>query len=558
VEDRDCRHDWYCFGSACLPRFPCDDAADCPFEMQCTNRLCQDPGGCVVQADWADGEVCFWGKCVVLPVQECEHDSDCPQDSICEFGGCVGLPECQVDDDCPAGQRCIGEMCKPYARCDESADPAGCPRGYRCQDGSCIFQAQCESDQDCITLFSCHNGKCTYSGTCQTEADCPFGFACESGACVDQQWCDQETACPDGMQCSANRCGPARECMVADDCDPGSFCSLAAGECRVIPTCPGPDPCQAEPDGPGPYPVGVLTLTFTDAERQRELVTEIWYPASEEARDMPTDKVEMGPGLWVIDSGAHRDAKVRAEAGPCPLIVYSHGGRGWRTQFVSYTVRMASHGYVVMAPNHAGDTFLDPTETDPIQLTTDRVTDVDFMIDQALIINAEAGGPLEGMLDTEHVGATGLCYGGVTALLAAFYVERLTVTAPHAPSGVHHADPEHFQQVTIPVMLFGSELDPDPTPETLLYAFSELGGTSYMAEFLRAGHIHLSDICFWDPFTLEACGPQFTPQRVATEIAMFYNLAFFNRYLKQDTSMDTYLSLEFSARIPEILYWPVR
>ena len=65
-------------------------------------------------------------------------------------------------------------------------------------------------------------------------------------------------------------------------------------------------------------------------------------------------------------------------------------------------------------------------------------------------------------------------------------------------------------------------------------------------------------ICAWDPFTLEACGPQFLPQRVAQEIAMFYNLAFFNRYLKDDASMDSYLAFEFASRVPEILYWPIR
>jgi len=355
-----------------------------------------------------------------------------------------------------------------------------------------------------------------------------------------------------------NRCGPEKGCASDEECSAGEFCSLVTGECRLVPECPGPEPCQAEPDGPGPYPVGVITRTFTDEERTRELVTEVWYPAVDEARDLPTEEVEMGAGLWPFDSGAHRDAEVRSAVGPYPLIVYSHGGRGIRTQFVSYAVRMASHGYVVMAPDHPGDTFLDPSETDPIQLTTDRVADVGFMILSADVLNTETGGPLEGVIDTEHAGAAGLCHGGVTVLLAAYYVDRLSAVSPHAPSGVELAEPEQFEQVSIPVMLFGSEMDPDPTPEELARAFSYLGGTTYLAEFLRAGHVHLSDICTWDPFNLEACGPHFVPQRIAKELAKFYNLAFFNRYLKDDLSMDPYLATDFAENIPEILYWPAQ
>src|SRR5262245_29258555 len=62
---------------------------------------------------------------------------------------------------------------------------------------------------------------------------------------------------------------------------------------------PSRTPKSAPPDplSPGPFPVGVTTAVLIDAKRTdnftkqpRTLVTEIWYPASNEARRMPKNK----------------------------------------------------------------------------------------------------------------------------------------------------------------------------------------------------------------------------------------------------------------------------
>src|SRR5438046_2475896 len=48
---------------------------------------------------------------------------------------------------------------------------------------------------------------------------------------------------------------------------------------------------------PGPYPAGVTTTVFVDVSRtdaltkeHRTLVTEIWYPATDDARNLPKNK----------------------------------------------------------------------------------------------------------------------------------------------------------------------------------------------------------------------------------------------------------------------------
>src|SRR5947207_12514650 len=52
-----------------------------------------------------------------------------------------------------------------------------------------------------------------------------------------------------------------------------------------------------DPLGPGPLPVGVMTTVFVDKSRTdnftkepRTLVTEIWYPATNDARNKPKNK----------------------------------------------------------------------------------------------------------------------------------------------------------------------------------------------------------------------------------------------------------------------------
>ena len=64
--------------------------------------------------------------------------------------------------------------------------------------------------------------------------------------------------------------------------------------------------CSAQPDParPGPYPVGVTTTVFVDHGRTdkvtnqpRTLVTEIWYPATDDARSLPKNRYsEFFPG----------------------------------------------------------------------------------------------------------------------------------------------------------------------------------------------------------------------------------------------------------------------
>jgi len=104
-------------------------------------------------------------------------------------------------------------------------------------------------------------------------------------------------------------------------------------------------------------------MDWSDAGRSgRPLPTEVWYPASEEFRGKDVaegtrDNYELVPGLPPGWQEAVRDAEARK--GPFPLVVFSHGFGGHRRQSTFLCTHLASHGYVVAAVDHTGNTIVE-------------------------------------------------------------------------------------------------------------------------------------------------------------------------------------------------------
>jgi predicted dienelactone hydrolase len=150
---------------------------------------------------------------------------------------------------------------------------------------------------------------------------------------------------------------------------------------------------------PGPYPVGVQTMTFVDQNRKgRELVTEVWYPAA-----TPPEKQSASAEI----ATALRDAPSERKGAPYPLILYSHGHGGSRTELIYFAYHLTSHGFVVAAMDHPGDTIYPPFDA------VDRPLDILFVLDQFAKLTK---GDLAGIIDSEHSGVAGYSEGGLTTL----------------------------------------------------------------------------------------------------------------------------------------------
>jgi dienelactone hydrolase len=205
-----------------------------------------------------------------------------------------------------------------------------------------------------------------------------------------------------------------------------------------------------DPIARGPHPVGVRSDIVTDPARDgRSLAVELWYPADDRHADDPRDAYELFPGLEAVPQDAVRDAAARA--GRHPLVLFSHGFGGHRRQSTFLCTHLASHGYVVAACDHTGNTVFDvmqqamrvrsggPTP-DTIATLRDfvdaRPADVRVMLDR--ILDGALQGGLDDVarhVDDQRIGVSGHSFGGWTTLAVTRADHRIKAALPLAPAG---------------------------------------------------------------------------------------------------------------------------
>jgi predicted dienelactone hydrolase len=339
-----------------------------------------------------------------------------------------------------------------------------------------------------------------------------------------------------------------------------------------------PDPAQM-----GPYPVGVRTITLIDDTRStpgkrgaRRLVSEVWYPATEDAREMPTETYvlydyvpdDMRDSLKPEDLGelptaAVRGAVPRADGAPYPLIVFSHGKGGIRMQSTFYTVFLASHGYVVIAPDHEGDTILDQLEEgdfDPGNTFDDfllRPEDVSVILD-AVEDRADYH-PIFGLTSTEVVGVTGHSFGALTSFRSAGSDSRIDAIVPQTPVGygVTQAGLEtNIEDFGIPIMMMSGGKDETlPSDMHADSLWEHMKKPRFHLHLKSAGHFTYSDLCVLDVEAINAaiedidvsnvlndgCADFNVDTKLAFPIIRNYGIGFFNRFLRGSEGSAVYL-----------------
>jgi len=204
-----------------------------------------------------------------------------------------------------------------------------------------------------------------------------------------------------------------------------------------------------DPFARGPFAVGVTTETVVDPGREsRRLTCEIWYPAR--ARDAGARAAAAARDRFALLDGTEveQDATRAAPAlpGPHPLVVFSHTSGGHRRQSTFLTTHLASHGFVVAAPDHAGSTDADrarrvasgrtlaPAEIDTLvaELIAARVPDLVAVLDDLL---SGARAERIGALDPARVAAIGWSFGGWAALALPERDPRIGAVVAMVPGG---------------------------------------------------------------------------------------------------------------------------
>jgi len=335
---------------------------------------------------------------------------------------------------------------------------------------------------------------------------------------------------------------------------------------------------------PGPYRIGYTeSQVIYDArgsDTPRKLRLALWYPTLDAEGEVSR--------YWrrIDRPQAFMDASVAIDpAQPAPLLVFSHGNAAMAEQSYFMAEFFASHGWVVVSPDHVGNTFLDTAGAIDLTSAVFRSQDITAVLDHMLDLGATD--PLHGLISPENIILSGHSFGGFTTLsssgatfaideLAAscavtqemfceildghdewieifeqgFYDPRIKVAIPQAPGG-YLAFQSGLADIEMPTLLITGRMDrtlpPDEEGDPI---WAHMRGSEHLRlDILKAGHFTFSNMCeiLGDGIEMlrnDGCGPEFVEVYLGYEIINAYALAFARAHLFGDTSADALLSGE--------------
>jgi dienelactone hydrolase len=235
-------------------------------------------------------------------------------------------------------------------------------------------------------------------------------------------------------------------------------------------------------------------------------------------------------------------------------VVFSHCHNCVRFSAAQVAERLASHGFIVVAPDHTGNTLYDhlagkelPLDATTLEL---RVGDVRFVLDTVLDPMAAAvPKSLRGRFDATKAGMMGHSFGSVTtgAVLSkdSRFRAGFAIAAPFDFIG-----DTKLADIKVPTFFLLAREDNSISSignALIRNDFKSITATDFMIEVVDAGHFSFSDICGLHSIFTAGCGHarrqtdpstdlNYLENEGARGLAASYAAAFFRAQLTGDAA----------------------
>ena len=357
------------------------------------------------------------------------------------------------------------------------------------------------------------------------------------------------------------------------------FVVVLTGSLLGSPAGAAPPSATAPPDGIGPWDVGLATVEVVDADRgDRTLPVDVWYPV--DAEDAVGDPAELD--LFVTTLALdHALADPEPSSSQFPVVVFSHGSGGFRAQSWTLMETLASNGFVVVAPDHVGNTALDEffgTRDPGDVIAFNRPRDISLVIDEVVGWADDPTSRYGGIIDPDHIGVAGHSFGGFTALAVAGGFddyqadERVDAIMPIAAAAGGLSDDE-LSSITVPAFFLSGTDDVTVPLASSVRAWDLISSREgYRADIIAGGHNSFTNVCDLVDVLIDAglppallasliasaeegCSPELIDIDEAQRLQTLYATSFFRSTLGPDARYQKFLTPNYAERADLEVDW---